>query len=53
MKKAGVRFSEEVFVSFEYNEDTKNVNILVVEGNKRYTGDVTVAEATKKTSNKK
>ena len=45
MKKAGVRFTNDLIVSFEYNEDTKEMNVLVVDGANRYTGNVTVAES--------
>lgn len=44
MKKAGVRFSNDLIVSFEYNEDTKAMSVLVVDGSNRYTGNVTVTE---------
>lgn len=44
MKKAGVRFTNDLIVSFEYNEDTKDMSVLVVDGMNRYTGSVTVAE---------
>ena len=43
MKKAGVRFTNDLIVSFEYNEDTKDMSVLVVDGANRYTGSVTVA----------
>lgn len=46
MKKAGVRFTNELIVSFDYNEDTKAMNILVVDGANRYTGSVTVTAPT-------
>lgn len=49
MKKAGVRFSNDMMLSFEYNEQTKNVNIIVIEGNDRLTGNVTVTNAAKTT----
>ena len=52
MKKAGVRFTNDLIVSFEYNEETKEMNVLVVDGTNRYTGSVTVTEATKKTTAK-
>lgn len=42
MKKAGVRFTNDLMVSFDYNEDTKEMNVLVVDGADRYTGSVTV-----------
>lgn len=44
MKKAGVRFSNDLIVSFEYNEDTKAMSVLVVDGANRYTGNVTLTE---------
>ena len=50
MKKAGVRFTNDLIVSFDYNEDTKAMNILVVDGSDRYTGSVTVTTATKTTA---
>ena len=46
MKKAGVRFTNDLIVSFDYNEDTKAMNILVVDGANRYTGNVTVTAPT-------
>jgi len=52
MKKAGVRFSNDLIVSFDYNEETKAMNVLVVDGTNRYTGSVTVTEDTKKTAAK-
>ena len=42
MKKAGVRLTNDMIVSFEYNEDTKVMNIVVVDGSDRYTGSVKV-----------
>lgn len=50
MKKAGVRFTNDLIVSFDYNEDTKAMNILVVDGSDRYTGSVTVTAAAKTTA---
>ena len=50
MKKAGVRFTNDLIVSFDYNEDTKAMNVLVVDGSDRYTGNVTVTKATKSTA---
>ena len=50
MKKAGVRFSNDMIVSFEYNEQTKNINILVIEGKDRLTGSVELEKAAKTTS---
>ena len=47
MKKAGVRFSNDLIVSFDYNEETKEMNVLVVDGANRYTGTVTVTAPTK------
>lgn len=50
MKKAGVRFSNDMMISFEYDEQTKDINILVVEGNDRLTGSVELEKAAKTTS---
>ena len=50
MKKAGVRFTNELFVSFDYNEETKAMTVLVVDGANRYTGDVTLTAPTKTTA---
>lgn len=47
MKKAGVRFTNDLIISFDYNEDTKAMTVFVVDGPDRYTGSVTVTKATK------
>lgn len=53
MKKAGVRFSNDMMISFEYDEQTKDINILVVEGNDRLTGTTKVTNAAKTTKTTK
>lgn len=45
MKRAGVRFSEKMFVSFEYNEDSKKININVLENGVKLTGSTTLQAA--------
>jgi len=53
MKKAGVRFSNEIMVSFEYDEQTKNINVLVIEGKNRLTGSAKLTNAAKTTKTAK
>lgn len=52
MKKAGVRFTNDLVVSFDYDEDTNDINVLVVDGSDRYTGSVTLTQQTRKTAKK-
>lgn len=52
MKRAGVRFSEKMFVSFEYNEDSKEININVIEDGVKLTGSATLEAAKAATRSK-
>ena len=53
MKKAGVRFSEDIYLSFEYDESSKKVDLVVIDNNTRLTGSVKVTDAAKTTKTTK
>ena len=44
MFEAGVRFGNECFVRFAYNESTNNVNVTVITPEETFTGSVIVTD---------